>query len=139
MRVYEVVLIIAPNVEESDSEALITQLSDVATNQGAQVTKVDKMGRRRLAYPIQKFNDGFYVILTIEGTGSEIAELERRMRVTDNIIRYLTIRVDEDLKRAEKFKKRRAARAAAGGGRSRRSEPAGRRGMEQREQEEDEE
>ena len=113
MRVYEVLFIVAPNIEESDIDTLVTQLSDVATNQGAQVAKVDRMGRRRLAYPIGKFNEGHYVVLTIEGTGLEIAELERRMRVTDAVIRYITIRIDEDLKRAEKFRVRRAARAAA--------------------------
>jgi small subunit ribosomal protein S6 len=114
MRVYEILFIISPNVEETDVEGLITQFSEVATNQGARVTKVDRMGRRRLAYPIQKFKDGHYVVLTIEGTGSEIAEIERRMRVTDAIIRHLSIRIDEDLKRAEKFRTRRAAHSKAG-------------------------
>jgi small subunit ribosomal protein S6 len=125
MRVYEVLFIVAPNVEQSDIDNLVTQLSDVATNQGAQITKVDRMGRRRLAYPIGKFNDGYYVVFTLEGTGAEIAELERRMRVTDAVIRYITIRIDEDLKRAEKFGARRAARAAASAGsrRGRRREP----------------
>ena len=116
MRVYEVLFIIAPNTEESDLEALVTQMSDVVTNQGAQITKVDRMGRRRLAYQIQKFNEGHYVVLTVEGTGAEIAEVERRMRVTDAIIRYITIRIDEDLKRADKFRARRAARTRSGGG-----------------------
>jgi len=114
MRVYEILFIIAPNVEETDIEALINQLSEVATNQGARVTKVDRMGRRRLAYSIQKFKDGHYVVLTVEGTGSEIAEIERRMRVTDAIIRHLSIRIDEDLKRAQKFRTRRAAHSRAG-------------------------
>jgi small subunit ribosomal protein S6 len=114
MRVYEILFIISPNVEETDVEGLVTQFSEVATNQGARVIKVDRMGRRRLAYPIQKFKDGHYVVLTIEGTGSEIAEIERRMRVTDAIIRHLSIRVDEDLKRAEKFRTRRAAHSKAG-------------------------
>lgn len=125
MRVYEVLFIIAPNIEESDIDTLITQLSDVATNQGAQVAKIDRMGRRRLAYPIGKFHDGHYVVFTIEGSGAEIAELERRMRVTDAVIRYITIRIDEDLKRAEKFRARRAAHAAASAGarRGRRAEP----------------
>ena len=81
MRVYEVLFIVAPNTEESDTESLITQMSDVITNQGATVTKVDRIGRRRLAYPIGKFNEGYYVVLTVEGTGTEIAEVERRMRV----------------------------------------------------------
>jgi len=123
VRVYEVLFIVNPNTEEADVEALVTQLSDIATNQGARVAKVDRMGRRRLAYPIQKSNEGIYIVLTIEGTGSEIAELERRMRVSDQVIRYITVRIDEDLKRADKFRARRASRMAAsgsgGGGRSR--------------------
>ncbi|MGA9769508.1 MAG: 30S ribosomal protein S6 [Blastocatellia bacterium] len=125
MRVYEVLFIVAPNTEESDTEALITQISDVITNQGATIAKVDRIGRRRLAYSIGKFNEGYYVVLTVEGTGAEIAEVERRMRVTDAVIRYITIRIDEDLKRAEKFRARRQAHAAAGGGPRgrRRSEP----------------
>jgi small subunit ribosomal protein S6 len=114
MRVYEILFIIAPNVEETDVDALITQFSEVATAQGARVAKVDRMGRRRLAYPIQKFKDGHYVVLTIEGSGAEIAEIERRMRVTDAIIRHLSIRIDEDLKRAEKFRVRRQAHSRAG-------------------------
>jgi small subunit ribosomal protein S6 len=126
MRVYEVLFIVAPNTEEGDIETLVTQLSDVLTNQGAQVTNVNRMGRRRLAYPIGKFNEGHYVVLTVEGTGAEIAEVERRMRVNDAVIRYITIRIDEDLKRAEKFRARRAARARAGAGarNSRNNEPA---------------
>ena len=119
MRVYEILFIIAPNTEESEIESLITQFSDVVTNQGAQVTKVDRIGRRRLAYPILKFNDGYYVVLTVEGSGSEIAEVERRMRVSDAVIRYISIRIDEDLKRAGKFKARRAAAQAASAGRGR--------------------
>lgn len=117
MRVYEVLFIVAPNTEEGDIETLVTQLSDVITNQGAQVAKVDRMGRRRLAYPIGKFNDGHYIVLTVEGTGAEIAEVERRMRVNDSVIRYITIRIDEDLKRAEKFRARRASRVRATAGR----------------------
>jgi small subunit ribosomal protein S6 len=141
VRVYEVLFIINPNTEEADVDALVNQLSDVATNQGAKVAKVDRMGRRRLAYPIQKFKEGIYVVLTLEGTGSEIAELERRMRVSDAIIRYLTVRIDEDLKRAEKFRSRRAARMAAGasrgGSRARQAEPVLPIGEEENEEEEE--
>jgi len=124
MRVYELLFIVAPNTEEGDIENLITQLSDAATNQGATVAKVDRIGRRRLAYPIQKYTEGYYVVLTVEGTGAEIAEVERRMRVADAVIRYLTVRIDEDLKRADKIRQRRLARAAAvrAGARGRRSE-----------------
>jgi len=125
MRVYEVLFIVAPNTEEGDIDAIVTQLSDVITTQGAQVTNVNRMGRRRLAYPIGKFNEGHYIVLTVEGAGTEIAEVERRMRVNDAVIRYITIRIDEDLKRAEKFRARRAARvrAGAGGRNARNNEP----------------
>ncbi|MBI3650123.1 MAG: 30S ribosomal protein S6 [Acidobacteria bacterium] len=127
MRVYEVMFIVAPNTEADVIDSLVTQLSDVATHQGARVTNVHRMGLRRLAYPIQKFNEAHYIVLTIEGSGAEIAEIERRMRVVDAIIRYLTIRIDEDLKRADKLKKQRVARAAASGGhaRSRRGASSG--------------
>jgi small subunit ribosomal protein S6 len=126
MRVYEALFIIAPNTEESDVESLINQFSEVVTNQGARIVKVDRMGRRKLAYPIQKNREGHYVVLTIEGTGLEIAELERRMRVSDAVIRYITVRIDEDLKRAEKIRGRRTTRVAVAApvGRGRRSEPA---------------
>ncbi|HKP86657.1 MAG TPA: 30S ribosomal protein S6 [Blastocatellia bacterium] len=139
MRVYEVLFIIAPNTEEGDIATLITQMSDVITNQGAEITKVDRIGRRRLAYPIGKFNEGYYVVLTVAGTGSEIAEVERRMRVTDAVIRYITIRIDEDLKRADKFRARRAAHAAATGAPrgKRRAEPILPIGEEDEEEEEE--
>ena len=116
MRVYEVLFIVAPKTEAADIDTLVTQLSDIATNQGATVTNVNRMGLRRLAYPIQKFTEGHYIVLTLEGTGAEIAELERRMRVVDAIIRYLTIRIDEDLKRMDKLKARRSTRVRRGGG-----------------------
>jgi small subunit ribosomal protein S6 len=140
MRVYEILFIVAPNTEEDDIQSYITQISDVITNQGAHVAHVNRMGLRRLAYQIEKFREGHYVVLTVEGSGVEIAEVERRMRVLDPIIRYLTIRIDEDLKRADKFKAARAARAGAGGGRSRRgSAPAGAAYRESRDEEEDDE
>jgi small subunit ribosomal protein S6 len=69
------------------------------------------MGRRQLAYEINHRRDGIYVLLEVEGSGSEIAELERRMRVNDRILRYMTIRVDEDRRRAQKLKDRRARKA----------------------------
>ena len=123
MRVYELLFIVVPTEADEAVDALVEQLRTIATDRGATVTKVDKMGRRRLAYPIRvaptTFTDGTYVVLTIEGSGAEIAELERRLRVTETVIRHLTVRIDEDLKRADKFKAKRAARAAAGGDRRR--------------------
>jgi small subunit ribosomal protein S6 len=116
--------IVAPTDTDEAVDALVEQLKAVASERGGTVAKVDKMGRRRLAYPIRKapttFQDGNYVVLTIEGSGAEIAELERRLRVAESVIRYITIRVDEDLKRAEKFKAKRQAKGRAAGAGQRR-------------------
>lgn len=123
MRVYELLFIVMPTEPDEAVDAIVEQLTTVATERGASVTKVDKMGRRKLAYEVRvsptTYTDGNYVVMTIEGSGAEIAELERRLRVTESVIRHLTVRIDEDLKRAEKFKAKRAARASTGGGRRR--------------------
>lgn len=112
MRTYEVPFIVAPNVDDETIEKLIAQYEQAVTEKGGKVVKVERMGRRRLAYPIRKFREGIYVLLVVEGTGKEIAELERRLRVnSDVVLRYISIRIDEDLKRAEKIRAKRQARA----------------------------
>jgi small subunit ribosomal protein S6 len=117
-RQYEVVFIVDPTVDDE-----VTKLTDnfkqVVVDQGGSVTKAESMGKRQLAYEILHKKEGTFVLMEIEGSGREIAELERRMRVNDRILRYLTVRVDEDRRRAEKLKGRRAAKAA------KRSTPAG--------------
>jgi small subunit ribosomal protein S6 len=89
----------------------ITQLVE---KEGGSVVKIDDWGRRRLAYPIKKKTDGYYVLFEIEGSGQEIAELERRMRVNDVIMRYITVRVDEDRKAADKKQAKRDRRRKGG-------------------------
>lgn len=104
--------IVAPNVDDESIDKLITQYEQAVTEKGGKVVKVERMGRRRLAYPIRKFREGIYVLMVVEGTGKEIAELERRLRVnSDIVLRYISIRIDEDLKRAEKIRAKRQARA----------------------------
>ncbi|MDX2034201.1 MAG: 30S ribosomal protein S6 [Blastocatellia bacterium] len=107
MRTYEIAYIAAPNASDDDLAKLTSQLEHVVTDRGGKVTKVDSWGRKRLSYRIGKFDDGIYTILYIEGSGQEISEVERRLRVTDFIIRHQTVRTDEDLKRAAKMKARR--------------------------------
>ncbi len=80
--------------------------------EGGTVVRLDDVGIRNLAYPISKKTEGHYVLFEIEGTGQEIAELERRMRVNDMIIRFITVRVDEDRKKADKMRDKREKRAA---------------------------
>ena len=123
-RVYEVVFIVDPDTQEEEMTRLTEGLSGVITSQGGTVTRNEVLGRRHLAYRIGRKNEGVYVLFEVEGTGGEIAELERRMRVNDQIMRYMTVRVDEERQRAEKLRARRArkaakrpfAAAAAGGG-----------------------
>jgi small subunit ribosomal protein S6 len=111
-RIYEVVFIIDPATGEEDSTRLVENLQKIVTDQGGAFTKSESMGRRPLAYKIGRNTEGHFMLFEIEGTGSEIAELERRMRVSDQVMRYLTVRVDEDRRRAEKFKDRRARKAS---------------------------
>jgi small subunit ribosomal protein S6 len=111
-RIYEVMFIIDSNASDEDVTRLSDGLRQIITDQGGTVTKNENMGRRTLAYPIERKNEGIYVLFEIEGSGREIAELERRMRVNDQIIRYITVRVDEDRRRAEKFKAKRARKAS---------------------------
>src|SRR5215210_3763711 len=111
-RVYEVVFIIDPGTQEDEVNRLTENLRTIITDQGGTITRSEVLGRRQLAYRIGHSNEGIYAIFEIEGTGGEIAELERRMRVSDQVLRYLTVRVDEERQRAEKLRARRARKAA---------------------------
>jgi small subunit ribosomal protein S6 len=111
-RQYEVVFIVDPTADDDEVTRLTDSFKQIVTDQGGTITKSESMGRRQLAYEILHKTEGSFVLLEIEGSGKEIAELERRMRVNDRIIRYITVRVDEDRRRAEKFKTKRARKAA---------------------------
>jgi small subunit ribosomal protein S6 len=104
--------IVDADASEDDITRLNETLQQIITDQGGTITKTEMMGRRHLAYPIGRKSEGHYVLFEVDGSGSEIAELERRMRVNDQVIRYITVRVDEDRRRAEKFKAKRARKAS---------------------------
>ncbi len=111
MRRYEVVFVLAPTLTEEEADEAVETYSGVAKEMGAEVADVDKWGKRRLAFPVQKHTEGYYTVLTlVEPAGKAVTELERRFKVSDAVIRFLTVRVDEELKRAEKFEKKREAR-----------------------------
>jgi small subunit ribosomal protein S6 len=109
-RVYEVMYIVTPDAADDDVTKLNDSLQTIITDQGGSVVRVDDMGRRKMAYEINRKKEGYYVLFEIEGSGREIAELERRMRVNDLIMRYLTVRVDEERKTAEKLRAKRDKR-----------------------------
>jgi small subunit ribosomal protein S6 len=110
-RTYEVMYIIDPETPADRITKLNTAVGNLIEKEGGTVVRMDDIGRRTLAYPIEKKSEGHYVLFEIEGSGQEIAELERRMRVNDMIIRYMTVRVDEDRKKAEKMRAKREKRA----------------------------
>jgi len=108
-RSYEIMFIIRPDVEEAEQDKLIETFSGYVTTGGGVVKTTEKMGRRRLAYTVKKFNDGFYVLLVVDAPAALIAELERRLRVSEPVIKFLTVRMDEEDKRVAKIKKHRDA------------------------------
>jgi small subunit ribosomal protein S6 len=103
--------IVRPDLMEEEVDKLIATLQTNATNAGAAVQNVEKMGKRRLAYDVKKFQDGLYVLLTLHADGKAIHELERRMRVTEQVIKFITVRMDEEQQRLEKVRKLRASHA----------------------------
>lgn len=105
MRTYEVLFILSPQVPEEEATTLSTEFKRIAEGTGAKLTHEEAWGRRRLAYPIQKFNEGNYQLLVFE-TEAGLNELDRRMKNSDRILRHMIVRTDLDHKRAEKLAKR---------------------------------
>ena len=103
-RTYEIMFIVRPDVEEADLDKLIEGFQKNVTDGAGEVRTTEKMGRRRLAYTVRKFNDGFYVLLTIVAEGKLITEIERRLRVSEPVIKFITVRIDEEEKRLAKIK-----------------------------------
>jgi small subunit ribosomal protein S6 len=110
MHKYEVMFIIRPDTAEEEAEKLIAQMEGFVVTGGGKMEKIEKVGRRKLAYRIQRQREGLYVLFVFEGASNTVMELERRMKVTDSVMKFLTVRVDEELKRAAKFAKLRAAK-----------------------------
>jgi len=109
-RTYELMFIVRPDMTEEDLDKLISTLQSVVPSSGGTVQKVEKMGKRRLAYAVRRFHDGLYVLMVVEGGGAVIHELERRLRVTEPVIKFLTVRTDEEQKRLDKIKALRDAK-----------------------------
>ncbi|MGC2245578.1 MAG: 30S ribosomal protein S6 [Terriglobales bacterium] len=108
-RSYEVMFIVRPDMVEEDLNKLISTLDSSVTSAGG-TAKTEVWGKRRLAYKVAKFNDGIFVLMMIEGPGALVHEVERRLRVTEQVIKFLSVRTDEELKRLDKVKKLRDAK-----------------------------
>lgn len=112
MRVYEELFIVKPDAPEEEVDAYIGQIKEMIVNGKGTVDKADKWGTRKLAYRVQKYNEGVYVLLQFSSSPELVKEIERRMRVTDLVIKFITVRIDEKTKKIEKRKKQREKRAA---------------------------
>ena len=109
-RVYEVMFIVRPDVADEDLDKLISTLEGNATHAGAKLKNTERMGKRRLAYVVRGFADGNYILMTLEADGKAIHEVERRLRVSEPVIKFITVRVDETQKRVDKLAKLRAGK-----------------------------
>jgi small subunit ribosomal protein S6 len=109
-RTYELMFIVRPDMTEEDLDKLLAMLQSIVPASGGSIVKVDKMGKRRLAYTVKRFHEGIYVLMVIEGGGAVIHEVERRLRVTEQVIKFLTVRTDEEQKRLDKIKALRDSR-----------------------------
>jgi small subunit ribosomal protein S6 len=115
MRKYEVMFIVRPDIADEDMDKLVANVETNITNAGGQVTGTERMGKRRLAYTVGKFNDGNYVLIKMDGPGAAVKEIERRLRVTEQVIKFITVRIDEDEKRLDKIKKLRETKVRGKG------------------------
>lgn len=112
MRIYEELFVVRPDATDEQIDPLIEQVQGVITQAGGTLDKTEKWGTRKLAYRVLKFNEGQYVLLQFTALPQTVKELERRLRVNDLVIKFITVRIDEKLKRIEKRKKQREKRAA---------------------------
>ncbi|HET7185796.1 MAG TPA: 30S ribosomal protein S6 [Terriglobales bacterium] len=112
-RTYELMFIVRPDVVDEELDRLISTLESQVSTAGGTLKNAERMGKRRLAYMVRGFQDGMYVLFTIEGTGQVVRELERRLRVTEQVIKFITVRIDEEQKRLNKIKALRDARVKA--------------------------
>lgn len=94
MRAYEVIYILRPDLEEEATKELVDRLSAVITANGGEELKVNEWGKRKLAYEIEKLNEGYYVLLNFNGEAETVSELERNMKISENVIRFLTVKVE---------------------------------------------
>ena len=107
MRIYETGFLLAPSLSEEETEKIITQMSDVVSQKEGKLIRQERWGKRRMAYPIKKFTEAFYVFLHYEGTEDIPLELERRFKQTDSVLRYLTLK--KEAQETVRKKKRKAA------------------------------
>jgi small subunit ribosomal protein S6 len=112
-RLYDLIFICRPDTPETDIDKILSTLEHAAAEKETKIEKTEKWGRKRMAYRVHKLREGYYVYMSLRTTHGELVkELERRLKVADPVIKYLTVRLDEELKRQAKLKAHRERRAA---------------------------
>ena len=106
-RQYELVYLLSPDASEQAAAELHAQVEATVARFGGELEKTDNWGRRKLAYQIGPHKEGVYVLDVLNGSGELMKELERRLRVNEQVLRYLVVRVDEELRAAERARARR--------------------------------
>ena len=117
MRNYEIMFIVNPNATDEEVDKINGQIEGIITSGGGKIEKIEKMGKRRLAYEVDKQREGHYVLIVMGANGDIVKECERRLRVMDAVIKYITVRTDEEVRRFEKirnYRQKRAARRSSG-------------------------
>ena len=109
-RQYEVVYVVSPEITEEGVTELHERVAEIVDQLGGKIDKTDNWGRRRLAYEINRHREGTYVIELVTGPGTLVTELDRRLRVMEQLLRHLIVRVDEDLRKAQRARDRRQSR-----------------------------
>jgi len=104
MKTYEVMFIVVPNAADEEIDKINGQMETAVKGMQGEVLSVEKIGKRKLAYRIGKFEEGYYVLFNIKANGEAVKEFERRLRVADSVLRYISVRVDKALKRVDKIK-----------------------------------
>jgi small subunit ribosomal protein S6 len=112
MRTYEIIFILKPEIPEEEGDRLIAQMELIVTSTGGTIRKIEKMGQRRLAYLVGRYREGHYVLFVVDCEAATIKEFERRLRVSDAVIKFQSVRVDEETKRLEKLRGIRAKKLA---------------------------
>jgi small subunit ribosomal protein S6 len=112
MRIYEDLFIIKPDAAEEEIDQFLEQIQELITGNGGSIEKLEKWGTRKLAYRVQRHHEGYYILMQFNSSPETVKEIERRFRISDLVLKFLTVRIDEKLKRLEKRKKQREKRAA---------------------------
>ena len=105
-RMYEIGFIISPDATEDEVKRIVDSIVEIIKKADGIIENVDEWGRRKLAYPIGKHNDGIYVFINTEAVGSTFLEVERKLKITEKVMRFIVLRLDERLKKANRLNKK---------------------------------